>query len=94
MSEEEESEAEPAVELGSGPDVAGQPIARVASRLTWPKPKSEVLAREGDVEVRSPEGPRPLDDVLDAVDVDVFDTRGTFVEAVRDEVGHGPVATE
>lgn len=94
MSEDEESEAEPAVELGEGPDVAGQPIARVASRLTWPKPKSEIVAREGGVEIRTPEGPRALDGVLEAIDVDVFDTRGTFVEAVHEEVGRGPVAIE
>lgn len=94
MSEDEDTEAESTVELGDGPDVAGQPIARVASRLTWPKPTSEVVVREGDVDIRTPDGPRALDDVLDAVDIDVFDSRVTFVEAIRDEVGRGPVATE
>lgn len=94
MSEEEDTEEEPAVELGEGPDVAGQPIARVASRLTWPKSNSDVLAQEGDTTIRTPEGPRDLASVLDAVDADLFDTRRAFVEAVEAEVGRGPVATE
>lgn len=92
--DEEAEEGEPAVELGEGPDVAGEPIARVAARLTWPAQRSDVIAQEGDAVVRTPEGPRDLDAVLEASDVPLFETRGEFVEAVEDVVGSGPVAVE
>ncbi|MEF8780248.1 MAG: DUF5789 family protein [Haloferacaceae archaeon] len=95
MSDDESEEPdEPAVELGEGPDVAGAPLARVASRLTWPKTKSAVLSQEGDAEVRTPDGPRPLSDLLEEVDETVFDTRQAFLEAVRAVAGDGVVATE
>ncbi|MFB6080912.1 MAG: DUF5789 family protein [Haloferacaceae archaeon] len=91
--EDEEEEAEPAVALGEGPAVEGAPIARVASRLTWPQELSNVRRKEGDAVVRTPDGPRDVDAVLDEVDETYFDGRQAFVEAVRDVVGHGPVAT-
>ncbi len=94
MSEDEETEEEPAVELGEGPDVAGQPVARVAARLTWPKPKSEVVEQEGDATIRTPEGPRDLEAVLDESEETLFDSRQAFVDAVEAVVGTGPVATE
>lgn len=94
MSEDEDAEAEPAVELGEGPDVAGEPIARVASRLTWPAQNSDVVAQEGDATIRTPDGPRDLDAVLDETDVSLFETRQDFVDAVEAVVGTGPVATE
>ncbi|MWV65982.1 hypothetical protein GRS48_14310 [Halorubrum sp. JWXQ-INN 858] len=94
MSDNEDEEAEPAVELGEGPDVAGEPIARVASRLTWPAKNSDVRAQEGDAVVRTPDGPRGLDAVLDESGVPLFETRGEFVAAVEDVVGSGPVAVE
>ncbi|ESP89890.1 DUF5789 family protein [Candidatus Halobonum tyrrellensis] len=90
---EEEAEEEPAVELGEGPAVEGAPLARVASRLTWPQEKSRVLAKEGDATIRTPEGPRHLDAVLDEVDETYFDTRQSFTEAVEGVVGTGPVKT-
>jgi hypothetical protein len=93
MADDEEDEG-PVVELGEREPVEGQPLARVASRLTWPKEKSRVIEKEGDSVVRTPEGPRELADVLDAVDVSYFDTRASFVTAVTDAVGHGPVRTE
>ena len=91
--EDEEAEEEPAVELGEGPAVEGAPVARVASRLTWPQEKSRIVEKEGDAVVRTPDGPRDLADVLEAVDVTYFDRRQTFVAAVEDVVGHGPVET-
>ncbi|MFW6317296.1 MAG: DUF5789 family protein [Halorubrum sp.] len=91
---DEEAEAEPAVELGDGPDVAGEPIARVASRLTWPAKRSDVVAQEGDAAVRSPDGPRDLDDVLADSEVPLFESRSEFVAEVEELVGRGPVATE
>lgn len=94
MADDESEEAEePAVELGEGPAVEGAPVARVASRLTWPQEKSRIVDKEGDAVIRTPDGPRGLDEVLDAVDVTYFDRRQTFVAAVEDVVGRGPVET-
>ena len=86
-----EEEEEPAVELGKGAHVEGAPLARIASRLTWPQEKSRVVAKEGDAVVRTPDGPRELADVLESVEVTYFDSRQTFVRAVREVVGTGPV---
>ncbi|MFC7097553.1 DUF5789 family protein [Halobaculum marinum] len=91
--DDEPEEEEPAVELGEGPAVDGAPLARVASRLTWPQEMSRVLEKEGDATIRTPDGPRDLADVLEAVDTTYFDRRQTFVEAVEDEIGRGPVQT-
>jgi hypothetical protein len=93
MSEDEEPEEEPAVELGEGAPVEGVPVARVASRLTWPHEKSRVVDRDGDVVVRTPDGPRELRDVLADVEPTYFDTRQAFLDAVREAVGTGPVPT-
>ncbi|MFT4891609.1 MAG: hypothetical protein ACI9YT_002543 [Halobacteriales archaeon] len=93
MSDEEAEEAGPAVELGDGEPVEGAPLARIASRLTWPQEKTAIERKEGDAVVRTPDGPRELRDVLDSVDRTYFDRRQTFVEAVRDVIGDGPVPT-
>ena len=90
---EEEAEEEPAVELGEGPDVEGAPLARVASRLTWPQENSRGLDKEGDAVIRTPDGPRELASVLPEVDETYFDSRQSFVEGVEAVVGTGPVAT-
>ena len=91
---DEDGDAEPAVELGDGPAVEGEPVARVAARLTWPATQSEIEAQEGDAVVRTPDGPTPLTDVLDASDVPLYESRSEFRAAVTDVVGDGPVATE
>ena len=91
---DDEDEEEPAVELGEGDPVEGAPVARVASRLSWPLEASEVVRKEGDVEIRTPEGPRAVSDVMDDVDVTYFERRQEFLEAVREAVGVGPVPTE
>jgi|APHM01.1.fsa_nt_gi hypothetical protein len=91
MGDSEGETAGPAVELGDGPVVEGAPLARVAARLTWPIERERLLRREGDTEVRTPDGPRKLASVLDGVETTYFDTRQTFLETVRDEVGRGPV---
>jgi hypothetical protein len=93
MSDDTDGDAEPAVELGDGEPVAGAPLARVASRLTWPQEASRVREKEGDAEIRTPDGPRSLDSILDAVDETYFDTRRTFLSAVRGEIGTGPIPT-
>ena len=90
----DEEETGPAVELGSGDPVAGAPIARVASRLTWPQEKSEVRRKEGDQVIRTADGPRTLADLLEETDVVYFTRRQEFVGAVRDVTGLGPVPTE
>jgi hypothetical protein len=87
----EEAEEEPAVELGEGPDVEGAPLARVASRLTWPKEASRVVELEGDAVIRTPEGPRDLAEVVEAADETYFESNRHFVAEVRDVVGTGPV---
>jgi len=93
MADEEESEG-PVVELGEETPVEGQPLARVAARLTWPHEMSRVVEQEGDSVVRTPSGPQTLADVLEAVDETYFDSRQTFVDRVHDVIGDGPVQTE
>jgi hypothetical protein len=89
----DDAEDEPAVELGEGEAVEGAPLARVASRLTWPQQASAVREKEGDATIRTPDGPRTVDSVLDEVDETYFQRRQEFEEAVRDVVGTGPVPT-
>lgn len=91
---DEESEDEPAVELGEGSDVEGAPVARVAARLMWGIEKSTIEAREGDTVIRTPEGPRELSDVLADIDETYFSTRQEFTDAVEATIGTGPVPTE
>jgi len=93
MSDEADEDAEPDVELGEGEPVEGAPLARVASRLTWPQEASNVRRKEGDATIRTPDGPRTIDSVLDDVDETYFDTRQTFLSTVRSVIGTGPVAT-
>lgn len=85
---------EPTVELGDGAPVEGAPVARVASRLTWPQEKSEIERKEGDTVIRTPDGPQELTSVLDAVDTAYFARRQEFLAAVREAVGTGPIPTE
>jgi hypothetical protein len=89
----EEAEDEPIVELGEGAPVAGVPLARVASRLTWGIEKSEVERRMGDTEIRTPDGPRALSSVLTDIDTSYFERRQEFESSVREVVGTGPVPT-
>jgi hypothetical protein len=92
MADDEEDEG-PVVELGDGDPVEGAPLARVASSLTWGEKHSEIVDREGDVTIRTPDGPRELADVMDEVDVPYFESRQEFTDAVREVVGTGPVPT-
>jgi len=93
MSDEDEAEDEPAVELGEGDPVEGAPLARVASRLTWPQEASAVRDKEGDATVRTPDGPRTVASILDDVDETYFDTRQTFLSTARSVIGTGPIPT-
>lgn len=95
MADDSEAEDEgPVVELGEGEAVSGAPLARVAERFEWAQQKSEIVRREGDTEIRTPEGPRPLVDLLDEVEMDYFATQREFLAAVRAVVGNAPVQTE
>lgn len=94
MADEDEEEDEPAVDLGTGPEVPGAPLARVAARQTWPKEKSEIVERDGDVQIRSAEGPIDLADLLSDVEDTYFASERHFTEAVRERLATGPVATE
>ena len=93
-SEEDAEDAGPAVELGSGADVEGAPLARVAARHMWGMDKSTVIDREGGVDIRTPDGPKTLADILYDVDETYFPDRQSFEDAVREQVGTGPVPTE
>jgi len=89
----DDTDEEPAVELGAGDPVEGAPLSRVAARLTWAIQKSEVERKEGETVIRTPEGPRALSAVLAEVDETYFDTRRSFEDAVREVIGTGPVPT-
>jgi len=91
MSDDEEST--PTVQLGDGRAVEGVPIARIASRLTWPQKKSDIINKFGDSEIRTPDGPELLSEILEPVETSYFDRRQTFVNAVFDVIGREPVAT-
>jgi hypothetical protein len=86
-----EEESEPAVELGDADPVEGAPLARVTSRLTWGIEQSELVRKEGDAVIRTPDGPRELADVLEDVDQSYFETRQDLAAAVTEAVGLGPV---
>lgn len=93
MADEEEDDG-PVVELGEGPEVAGVPLAQVTSRLHFGIKRSDLLRREGETAVRTPEGPRELASILEESDETYFPTRQAFESAVREVVGTGPVPTE
>lgn len=91
MSDEDDSE--PAVTLGEHTPVEGAPLARVSSRLTWPKAKRDVVDLEGETVVRTSEGPRELSAVLEEVDQPYFERHQEFESHVREVIGTGPVQT-
>ncbi|WP_247001968.1 DUF5789 family protein [Halosolutus gelatinilyticus] len=89
----DEDDDAPAVSLGEQTPVEGAPLARVTSRLTWPKEKSEIDRLEGDSVIRTPDGPRELSTVLGAIDETYFQRHQEFERHVRDVVGTGPIPT-
>ena len=91
MSDDEDED--PAVSLGEHTPVEGAPLARVSSRLTWPKEKSEVDRLEGDSVIRTPDGPRELSAVLEAVDETYFQRHQEFEDHVRSVIGTGSIPT-
>ena len=93
MADDDEEEREPVVELGDGPRVEGAPLARVSSRLTWGIEKSRLETREGNTEIRTPEGPKRLGDVLGSVEKSYFTRRQDFEDTIEGAVGTGPIPT-
>lgn len=93
MSDSDEEEEGPAIPLGEGEAVEGAPLARVTSRLHYAIGKSDVVRREGDTVVRTPDGPRTLESVLNESDEVYFDTRQALESALRDVIGTGPIPT-
>lgn len=89
----EAEEDEPVVELGEGDEVEGAPVSRVASRLFFPIEKSEVVRREGDTTLRTPDGAQSVKDVLGRSDEVYFETSHDLVNTVQSVVGSGPVPT-
>jgi hypothetical protein len=94
MADDEAEDEGPVVELGEGPEVAGVPLAQVTSRLHFGIEKSEIVRRSGDTEIRTPDGPRKLGEVLAESDETYFPRRQDFESAVRAVIGVGPVPTK
>ncbi|WP_435152992.1 DUF5789 family protein [Haladaptatus sp. DFWS20] len=92
MADDNEDES-PAVELGDREPVDGIPVARISSRLYWPIQKSEVIRRDGDETIRTPDGPRTLADVLEDVEETYFQSEQEFIANIRDAIGTGPIPT-
>lgn len=93
MSDSDEEDDGPAVPLGEGDPVEGAPLARVASRLHYAIEKSEIVRREGETSIRTPDGPRELASILEETDEVYFDTRQSFETEIRDVMETGPVPT-
>lgn len=91
MSEEDDAEEGPVVPLGDGEDVEGAPLARVVSRLHWGMSKGEIAEREGTTVIRTADGPQELGTILDDVETPYFESRREFTEAVRSQIGVGPI---
>ncbi len=80
--------------LGERRPVDGAPLARVSSRLTWPKERSEVDRIEGETVIRTPDGPRTISEILEDVEETYFSTGREFETNVRAVIGTGPIPTE
>ncbi len=91
--DEGEEQEEPLVELGEGTPVEGAPLARVASRLTWPQKRSRVREKEGETVVRTADGPKRIGDLLDDTGITYFQRRREFVDAIESVTATGPVPT-
>ena len=90
--DEEDGEADtPAVELGEGEAIEGAPLARVASRLTWPQEASRIREKEGESTIRTPDGPRRIDELLEEAGETYFESRQQFRAEIESVIGTGPV---
>lgn len=93
MADEDAETEGPAVELGDHQPVEGAPIARVAARLHYGIPRSDVERREGETVVRTPEGPQTVSALLETVDATYFARREDLEGALREAAGRGPIPT-
>lgn len=93
MSDDEGEDEEPLVELGEDTPVEGAPLARIASRLTWPQRRSEVRRKEGETVVRTADGPKRIDELLEEVEITYFQRRREFTDAIRSVIDTKPVPT-
>lgn len=91
MSSDESEDEQPTVELGDDDSVPGAPIARIAARLSWPQEKSEINRKEGETDIRTPNGPTPLSELLDEVETTYFARRQDFINALENVIGKGPI---
>ena len=80
------------IELDVDGTVEGAPIERIASRLTWPQEKSEIIRKEGGEFIRTPDGAKKLEDLLGEVDTTYFAKRQMFVEVIENKIGKGVVS--
>ena len=79
------------IELDIDGTVEGAPIVQIASRLTWPQEKSEIIRKEGDEFVRTPKGSVKLRELLENVDVKYFSKRQVFISELEMAMGKGAI---
>jgi len=91
---EDDEEMPPEVPLGADVAVEGVPVARVAARLHYPLPRSQLLERAGEIEIRTPAGPTTVRSVIEEIDVQIFPTEAALITAVRASVGEAPVTAD
>jgi len=91
---EDDEEMHPEVPLGSDAPVEGVPVARVAARLHYPLPRSQLLERAGETEIRTPAGPTTVRSVIEETDVQIFPTAAALITTVREKVGEAPVTVD
>lgn len=80
-----------AIELDIDGTIEGAPIVQIASRLTWPQEKSEIIRKEGDTFVRTPNGSVKLGELLENVDVKYFSKRQVFISELEMAIGKGAI---
>tara|TARA_B110000014_G_scaffold234254_2_gene198028 strand:+ start:298 stop:603 length:306 start_codon:yes stop_codon:yes gene_type:complete len=90
--EKEEKSSSEDMKLDVDGTVEGAPIERIASRLTWPQEKSEIIRKEGGELIRTPDGAKKLEELLEEVDTTYFSRRQMFVEIVEKRIGKGNVS--
>jgi hypothetical protein len=90
--EKEEKSSSEDMKLDVDGTVEGAPIERIASRLTWPQEKSEIVRKEGEELIRTPDGAKKLEELLEEVDTTYFSRRQMFVEVLEKRIGKGNVS--
>jgi hypothetical protein len=91
---DDDAETAPTVSLGADEPVDGAPIARVAARLHYPLPRSQLVARAGEIQIRTPAGPTTLATIIEETDAQIFPTAAALISTVRESAGDAPAAAE